>query len=189
MKQTTKTIIFTVIILVIGGYYFFTKDTSTIQPSEFSSNILNVSLFATSTTAVETKSPEGRVVYKNEPYKFSFFYPEEMAVKEFDEGGGASAFIFENAKKGLGFQIFVVPYMGEQVSEERFLRDVPSGIRKNPSDFYIDGVLATSFYSKGLELGETWEVWFIYNGFLYEVTTPKGLDSWLQSIMQTWKFL
>ena len=33
------------------------------------------------------------------------------------------------------------------------------------------------------------EVWFIHGGYLYEVTTYKELDTWLGSIMQTWKFI
>jgi hypothetical protein len=32
------------------------------------------------------------------------------------------------------------------------------------------------------------EIWFIHDGFLYEVTTYKELDSWLATIMQTWQF-
>ena len=38
-------------------------------------------------------------------------------------------------------------------------------------------------------MGDAREVWFIKNGFLYEVTTYKELDAWLASIMQTWKFI
>ena len=40
-----------------------------------------------------------------------------------------------------------------------------------------------------MKIGHTREVWFIHNGFLYEVTTYKEIDEWLGSIMQTWKFI
>lgn len=45
------------------------------------------------------------------------------------------------------------------------------------------------FFSKNIALGDTREVWFIKNGYLYEVTTLKSLDAWLTQILQTWKFL
>jgi hypothetical protein len=32
---------------------------------------------------------------------------------------------------------------------------------------------------------DTREVWFIYNAFLYEVTTYNELDAWLQAILQS----
>lgn len=43
--------------------------------------------------------------------------------------------------------------------------------------------------SKDAVLGDTREVWFIRNGYLYEVTTLKPLEGWLQDIVQTWKFI
>ena len=137
----------------------------------------------------ERRPPDGSREYRNEHYGFSLFYPEGTAVKEFDEGGGASTIVFENAEKAQGFQIFMVPYGESQVSEERFLTDVPSGVRQNPRDFYIDGAVAASFYSKNIGLGDTWEIWFIHTGFLYEVTTLKNLDAWLGDIMKSWKFI
>ena len=38
-------------------------------------------------------------------------------------------------------------------------------------------------------MGDTREVWFINNGFLYEVATYKNLDAWLAELMSNWKFL
>ena len=141
-----------------------------------------------SDTAVE-KPPEGWSEYQSERYGFSLFYPAEMAVSEFDEGKGASTLTFEDKQGGRGFQIFAVPYSGTQVSEERFLRDIPSGVRENPVDFYVAGVLATVFYSRHPLLGDTIEVWFIRGGYLFELTTLKPLEDLLAEIIQTWRFL
>jgi len=181
MKHTIITASVIVIILVISGYYFLTRDVPTGLFDEFPLNI--------STTEAKRESPEGWSEYRSERYIFSLFYPEGMTVKEFDEGGGASTFIFENVEKGLGFQIFVVPYGGTQIAEDRFLKDVPSGIRENLSGLYLDGVLATSFDSKSIELGDTWEVWFIHKGLLYEMTTFRGQKTWLSEIIKTWRFI
>ena len=159
------------ITFVIGGYYFLAPDTSV------------------SVTESKRQPPDGWREYRNERYIFSVLYPEKMLTEEFNEGTGARTFIFENREEDLGFQIFVTPYGEEKISDERFLLDVPLGIRENPSSFYIDGALATSFYSKSMELGDTWEVWFIHKGFLYELTTLKPMESLLDEILETWLFI
>ncbi|MDO8589718.1 MAG: hypothetical protein Q7R69_00360 [bacterium] len=133
--------------------------------------------------------PDGWHEYRSERYIFSLLYPAGTIAREFDEGDGAKTFIFENKDEKMGFQIFVVPYGEEKISDKRFLLDVPSGIKQNPSTFYLDGVLATSFYSKSVKLGETWEVWFVHKGFLYEVTALREQESWLSPIIKTWLFL
>jgi hypothetical protein len=122
------------------------------------------------------KLPEGYAPYRSARYGFALGYPEVLSVREYDEGGGA------------GFQIFIVPYAEEQVSEARFLKDEPSGVREQAVFGLIDGATASAFYGRDLRLGDTYEVWFVHGGYLYEVTTLKPLDGWLQGIMQTWTF-
>jgi len=147
--------------------------------------------FAASAEHSETlprSAPDGWRKYENAPYSFSLFYPEGMTARQFDEGGGAQTVIFEDAVAGQGFQIFIVPYDGAQVSEERFLKDVPSGVRRELTVADIGGVSASAFYSTDALLGETREVWFTRNGYLFEVTAPAVLDTWLAQILDTWQF-
>lgn len=127
--------------------------------------------------------------YKSQLYNFSLFYPEEMKIKEFNEGAGARTITFEDEETMRGFQIFVVPYAGETISEERFRQDVPSLVRESLTNLKIDKVPGMSFYSQNLSLGETWEVWFIKDGFLYEVTTLRSEQKWLEETMKTWRFI
>ena len=134
--------------------------------------------------------------YKNTTRQFSILYPEDLSFKEYDEGGGTYTIVFEEKTDSTsspqaadkGFQIFFTPYSEPQVSPERFLLDVPSGVRKDVLNLEVDGVLGTSFSSTNASLGETWEVWFIHEGFLYEVTTLKPLEPLLNEVIQTWKF-
>ena len=127
--------------------------------------------------------------YRNTKYKISLLIPEDLKVTEFNEGNEAMTITFENATAAQGFQIFIVPYGLPQISEVRFKKDEPSGMRKDPRDITIDGATASSFYSTNLALGETAEIWFIHGGYLYEVTTLKPLDAWLSQIMTTWKWI
>jgi hypothetical protein len=143
----------------------------------------------TDASAAARTPPSGQLEYRNEQYKFALFYPNNLAVKTYDEGDGASTIIFQNAATVQGFQIFIVPYAGAQVSQERFMQDEPSGVRQSPKDITIDGATGTSFYSANAALGETAEVWFIHNGYLFEVTTLKPLAGWLSQSMATWQFI
>lgn len=133
-------------------------------------------------------APAGSKLYASSKYGFSLLYPNSLAVHEYDEGGGAMTITLQNPQDAKGFQIFVVPYSGSQVSEARFKEDEPSGVREGVKTVSIDGASGASFYSTNLALGDTAEVWFIHGGYLYEVTTLKPLSSWLSDILATWQF-
>ncbi len=127
--------------------------------------------------------------YQNAKFKFSLLYPQAMQVREYVERDGALSVTFDNETSGEGFQIYVTPYKEKQITEARFKLDQPSGVYKEPVDVVVDGTRATMFFGHNSIMGETREVWFIRGGYLYEVATYKQLDTWLGSIMQTWKFL
>ena len=82
---------------------------------------------------------------------------------------------FEGPSQGEGFQIFVVPYAHSAITPERFRIDDPSGVMKEAKEAVVDGTPAKSFFGYNDQMGDTWEVWFIHGGFLYEVTTYKPL--------------
>ena len=85
--------------------------------------------------------------------------------------------------------MYVTPYNKTQIDTEQFKLDEPSGVYLQPTDVIIDGAPATMFFSTNTDMGNTREVWFVKNGFLYEVTSYKELDAWLAGIMRTWKFI
>ena len=123
-------------------------------------------------------------------FRFKVSYPADYAVREYAEDeAGARTVAFEGPSQGEGFQIFVVPYAHSAITPERFRIDDPSGVMKEAKEVIVDGTSAKSFFGYNDQMGDTREVWFIHGGFLYEVTTYKPLDTWLTSILQTWKFL
>jgi len=148
---------------------------------------------AVATTAPETVQthviPDGWREYRNSTYRFSLLHPQALEVKEYPEEGNAMTITFQDIKKKEGFQLFIVPYQEPQVSEERFKKDIPSGVRIDLTNITVDSATGAAFYSSNVALGETREVWFIHGGYLYEVTTLKLLDAWMDEIIQTWKFL
>jgi len=135
-----------------------------------------------------TSQMPGTRVYRSQALRFEVSYPEDLTVKEYKETN-TTTIVFEDPTGEKGFQVFAVPYGESLVSSERFKMDVPSGVRKDPISVIIDGITATAFFSANTLFGDMREVWFIKNGFLYEVTTYKELDTWLAGIMQTWRFI
>ncbi|PIR84686.1 hypothetical protein COU16_00665 [Candidatus Kaiserbacteria bacterium CG10_big_fil_rev_8_21_14_0_10_47_16] len=132
--------------------------------------------------------PAGYAEYRNDLHRFSVFHLLEAGVREFKEDGGIETIVFENTTKVRGYQVFVLPYSQIGISDQRFMDDVPSGVRKNIAATTVDGVEAVTFESFDATLGDTFEVWFIKYGYLYEVTTFLEQKDWLLERLATWKF-
>lgn len=132
--------------------------------------------------------PDGMRRYKNQYHRFEIVYPQDLQVQEYVEANKDRTIVFEAEKHETGFQIYITPYAGTNVTREQFLKDQPSGVYKEPTDIWVGDTPAIMFYGEADLMGETREIWFIRDGFLYEVTTYKGLDMWLVNIMKTWKF-
>ena len=81
-----------------------------------------------------------------------------------------------------------MPYTENYITSEQFKKDVPSGVMREPTDIIIGGTRATMFYSQDVVKNDTREIWFIKDGFLYEITAPAHLDAWLAQILSTWQF-
>lgn len=187
-KKTFLNIAILCAAIVFFGMVFYVSKQKNIVP-EKPTNPSAAVAFGTTTSISTRDIPAGTKEYRSDIFHFAVLYPQELSVSEHAEGAGAATITFQNIEKGQGFQIFIVPYTGAQVSEERFKRDEPSGVRVDAKDIKIDGATASAFNSTDALLGETREVWFIRNGYLYEVTTVKLLQPLLEQIMTTWKFI
>jgi hypothetical protein len=183
MKYTTAIILAVGAFLIIGYLIYTAPHTSTTPQPTATTTTTNSAISPPARTP-----PAGTKEYQNTTYHFSLFYPQELTVATFDEGGGATTITFQNVETAQGFQIFIVPYSESQVNEKRFKQDEPSGVRESLTNITVDGATAAAFYSTNAALGATREVWVVHGGFLYEMTTLKSLDTWLGSIIQTWKF-
>lgn len=187
--------------IIVGfGVWYFLQDTSggvapttTLVPIEETNPAINdpytVYTPPPAPPQALSESDTPTYMYKNEAYRFTLRYPQELEAREYKEAEGALSVVFENKTRTTGFQVYVTPYAEAQVTEERFRLDQPSGVWEEPVDVLVDGVRGTLFTGRNSVMGDTREVWFIRGGFLYEVATYKRLDSWLGEIMQTWKFI
>jgi hypothetical protein len=186
-----------VILLGFGllGYFFFFSATPYIKEAGDAASSAPAPVLPAEQSGLGKTSgrdvPAGQVEYYNPYYYFSLLYPAALKVGERNENGGAITVTFEDIepKTVSGFQLFIVPFAGNQITEARFKQDIPSGVRKSIKNIKIAGATGASFYSTDKILGDTAEVWFISQGYLYEATSFKELAPALNDILQTWTFL
>jgi hypothetical protein len=131
--------------------------------------------------------PKGFKEYHNGTYHISLFYPDNFTVREFPELGGGMTITFEylDDKIASGFQLFITPFAGGQITEDRFKEDIPSGVRENLKNIQVAGAVGASFFSTDKILGATYEAWFLHGGFLYEANTFKESQPMLDSIISS----
>lgn len=182
-------IILGIVAIVAAAYVVYSGYESRKAQLEAQSSLQNAQVVGPVFAPPASKRPDGFLEYKNLLLRFDIFYPDYLAVREYDDGTSASTITFESATGTRGFEIFVVPYGKDFISTEQFKKDAPSGVMNQPLDVIVDGTRATMFYGKNAVMGDTREVWFIKNGYLYEISTYRNLDEWLSKIMETWKFI
>ena len=177
--------IFSTIIIVFLLCFFFLRPGSVVTifgPDE---------LMVTEAQTEIIDSEHQRFVHPR--YGFSLVLPMGLKVLRVDEGQSTETIIFE-PKDGdtrleiPRFQMFVTPYLPKAITEERLRKDIPSGNIESITSILIGNdrkIDAAMFKSTVQTLGESREVWFIKNGFLFEVTTPLAHDTWIASILNT----
>lgn len=143
------------------------------------------------TLGITTHTPavQGMKRYFDQSHHFTLEYPQDLQVSTFPSEQGAIVITFKNSATDRGFQIFATPYDQPKITQQTFELDEPSGVMLSPQDLTIEGAPATAFYSQDQTIGDTFEIWFLNSGILYEVTTSKQLDTWLMQIMATWNFV
>ena len=119
------------------------------------------------------------------------YYPSEdlqiWAEQSTDDGTGLV--IAESPDGSRGFQITVYPYdESDPLTPEMIRQALPATNMENFFPTSIPPATAWAFYSES-DIGETFEVWVVYYGQLYQIVTYKDLDDWLQQLMKKWYFL
>lgn len=134
-------------------------------------------------------------VYRSEKYEFSLEHPKNYGVEVIAEKDGAETIVFQalQADKKQGFQIFITPFEETQLTRERILQDLPGAVLNDLQEAIIGGaagqnIRALLFWSEDPLIGRTREIWFIHNGYLYEVTAYANMDNLLAGIMSTLAF-
>jgi uncharacterized protein YxeA len=185
-------IIIAVVVILLGGAIIFLKvnKNSSPQNEEIKFNENQSAAPEQTYTVTASKEDEKNNVYTDSQYKFSFQYPKDFTVTKFKEGEEGDTILIQQKDGKGGFQIFIAPFDEPgPLTKERILQDVPDMKITNAENRVLkNGVPALIFFSEETSLGKTREIWFIKNGYLYQVSTTAALDSLVAQIIGTWKF-
>lgn len=164
------------IAVVAGGIFFFTN----------SSHI----------PAIEKESayivPKLTNEYANETYHFSLMMPDEFTASEVAGEAGDGDTILLQDKAGNGIQIVVTPYeeASHTLTQEEISAAIPDMQITDAQPVEIgEGDTGLAFKSDNESFGgASREVWFVFRGNLYQISTYERLDDLLKQIFATWQF-
>jgi hypothetical protein len=135
--------------------------------------------------------------YQDSAYHFSINYPDGYTPSNVSDpsAGGSTILIQDNSTNGDGgIQIFISPYTDpdKNITPDFIAANAPDVTVKNPQevDMSAGGGKGLAFESNNAAFGgASREVWFVYNGNLYQISTYLQYGNLLQTMMGTWKFL
>ena len=129
--------------------------------------------------------------YTSPDFGFSFRYPKDFSATELEDDAGATVLLQKSGERE-GFQIYISEFdEAEPLTGARILQDLPASEVIDPKDVLIGegkAINAVIFLSTSPSFGKTREVWFIREGFLYQVTTYEGQDDFIGPILETLRF-
>jgi len=169
---------------------------------------------ATSTpdTAATIKSYEYTQEYSHPTYHFSFKYPDGFTVSTIppvmsevepsaDNGQGETVLV-ESADSKAGVQIVISPYGSDvDITAEMIARDIPEMKVSDAQELLVgEGRKGLAFMSDNPAFcaspepcaeegnGKAREVWFVFGGNLYQISTYAEQDEFLKGLFGTWQF-
>lgn len=134
-----------------------------------------------------TLSADGKTkLFTHPSLGFSFEYPKDFNVGQFDEGDGNVVLVRSaSASVQIYAQSFDEP---GPITAARIKKDLPDQLVANPQTISAGGEAALLFDSQEDGTGKTREAWFVHNGQLYRLTAPSSASDILQTIISSWKF-
>ncbi len=146
------------------------------------------------------KAEEQNVYTHPDPY-FSFNYPKTMNASSFEEAEGETV-LLQSSPPGtggvpaagggggtLGMQIFISPFEEDiTLTAERIKKDIPGIKMSGEKPVSVGNITAASFIGQDESLGQTYEVWLVYNKNLYQILSYAGQKDLVNKILETWSW-
>ena len=205
-----KKIVIAIVVIVVatGALIAFVKlrgekDPSTI--TEQDGTRLTAGSFADSQKRIEQAQAsiealaQGKVnEFFHPQYGFTFQFPVDFRVGNFPAPDSSEVVLVQ--KDQVGFQLYIKPFDEDIIlTAERIKQDLPGQtideplhIRIGDADSSAQGgsgqATALVFFSDSESLGRTREIWWVYRGSLYQITTYAEFDEAMVAILETWRF-
>ena len=126
--------------------------------------------------------------YKNAKYNFSFEYPKGFSAAEFVEREATDVILIQNTETQRGFQIAISPFGGpDLITPEMILKDIPEMKINKPENTTSNGIRALEFLSDDGGASKA-EIWFIRQGYLYQITAFLKDKDLIERVFNSWKF-
>lgn len=140
--------------------------------------------------------PELMAEYTSDAYQFSISIPETFSVREMPAPDGQTIVIEDPSGAGewgaVGIQIAVSTFDEDirELTESMIARDIPDMRIVDAQPVEIgEQHTGIAFKSDNSAWdGASREVWFVFRGNLYQISTYERLDPLLRNIFATWKF-
>ncbi|MFA6050580.1 MAG: hypothetical protein WC761_05280 [Candidatus Paceibacterota bacterium] len=127
--------------------------------------------------------------YDNTEHKFSLMMPKGFTARE-SELEGVDTIVFEN-DKSEGIQIVISPFDDvKELTKSMIQADIPDMEISDEQTVEIgDNHKGLAFKSDNDSFnGESREVWFVFQGKLFQISTYERFDELLQEMFATWSF-
>jgi hypothetical protein len=145
----------------------------------------------TASAAAPYVVPPIQDTYTNTALGFSLGLPDGFAAQESEEEG-VKTVVLQDAQ-GNGIQIIATPIKEDipHLSIDMVKRDIPDMKVSDVQPVEIgEGRTGVAFKSDNEAFGgASREVWFVFRGNLYQISTYARLDELLQSMFASWQFI
>ncbi len=123
----------------------------------------------------------------NFSFKYSAGFKATLVPATQPDSGVAGEVVTVENSKGSGFQVFSMPFNESgPITPERIKKDQPDADVLEPKNAQLDGVQALVFYGYNGDMGETFEVWAVRKGKLYQIAGPKTAEDLIIKTLETW---
>ncbi len=129
---------------------------------------------------------EDALIYFTHPLKnFSFAYDSSYTLSRFEDPSGETILL---QKEGTGIQVYGTEFTaGGTLSAARLKKEIGSTVGYAKDIEMPAGFKAVTFSTASAE-GDVWDVWFVKDKVLYQITAEPGHDALLKQIVETWNF-
>lgn len=127
--------------------------------------------------------------YTNDEYRFSMNIPADFAKRDLPLDDGTTL-IFEDTS-GHGLQILITPFDDiRELTEDRVREDLPDLMMTDVQPVEIGSDYRGLAFKSDNDAfgGASREVWFVFRGNLYQISTYEKMDGLLKAVFATWKF-
>lgn len=192
--QRSKYIIISIIILagIFSLIWLLVFKDSSNQPEKlFASIDKNFAEVDKKSETFQTISREVAVGnrYTNEEFGFSFDQSLETSIEEAPSGSG-TVIIVHSKKHDKVFQIYIQDTGDSRliINRDKVLADIPELANSNLNEIKVSKNVAGVVFDSEFETKKQKEVWFAYQGILYQITAPAESLDFLLAVLETWQF-